>query len=153
MSKKIWALSSGVYSDYTVHALFTTKELAEQAAEVHRGHEDYRYEEPRVEEFYLYEEIPERVTIYKYQTNIWDDGTETDVRQNFETGFPWQHWRAVVRVRSRYVRAPFHNDRGGRLEVWGTDEKAVAKTFSDKRAMIMAATDSGVTPGEWNRDE
>jgi hypothetical protein len=61
--RKIWAVSSGSYSDYGVHAMFETEELAKAVA----GYDNY-YD---VEEFILYDEVPAKVpryTVYVAQT-------------------------------------------------------------------------------------
>jgi len=58
-SKKVYALSSGSYSDYMVHALFTTKELAEEARDRSRN-----CWLPAIEEFDLYDEVPEQNVTY-----------------------------------------------------------------------------------------
>jgi hypothetical protein len=37
----------------------------------------------------------------------------------------------------RWVRAPVHDGKGGRLEVYGTDEQRVRQTFSDRKAQLL----------------
>jgi hypothetical protein len=144
--RRVWSLSSGSYSDYQVLALFTTKKLAEAALVAHQAEEEYP--EARVEEFTLYDEVPERATVYLIVSVLWDDGRETasqlwgDSKPGVLTSttkLPWNHWyRGTPRVKSSFVRAPVYKNQGGRLEAWGTDEQAVKQAFSDRKARIVA---------------
>jgi hypothetical protein len=74
---KVYAVSSGEYSYYTIEAVFTTKELAEAHCAVHGG--SRAYGEAFVEEFPLFDRLPERVTWYgrSVRLNEQDDDAHT----------------------------------------------------------------------------
>ncbi len=137
---KAYAVVSGSYSDYTVHAIFTNRLAALEAA-VQHGQDD-TYSAADVEDIVLYEDVPEKETIYRMIQTIWDDGrVQDDLRQDSDTRLPWNTWYDAPRdgrPKVRYVRAPMHKDKGGRLEVFGRDEQAVKQAFSDRKAQILA---------------
>jgi hypothetical protein len=136
--RKLWALTAGSYSDYQVHALFPTKKLAEAGVEAHNKDKEAWIEGAQVETLYLYDEVPEPTTSWKYQAELWDDGLTTNEYLDSTTALPWNHLRgeAPKRPKVRYVRAPIYNNKGGRLEVYGSDEQAVKQAFSDNKARI-----------------
>lgn len=133
----IYALSRGHYSDYRVSALFPTQELAEQALALDRADEE-SYGDAFIETFQLHDAVPEPITMHFKTVTIWDDGTTTHHTEYDRTALPWNHLVAPHRVHHRYIRAPIHNDQGGRLTVHGTDLEAVRRTFSDRRAELLA---------------
>lgn len=144
---KVWALTTGSYSDYSIKALFTKKRLAKAAMLVNKADsEAWSYGDENVETFYLYDEVPEPSTTWYYQANLWDDGTVTEERLTSTTALPWNHWwgEGTERPHVRYVRAPIHQNRGGRLEVRGSDEQAVKQAFSDNKARIRVER-AGIT--------
>lgn len=140
MSATVYALAVGAYSDYHIKALFPTEELAEEAVKANKG-DDRWHDESRVEAFILYDEIPERITVYRVQEVIWDNGETTDYRADESTNLPWNQWydfNENGRPEVRYVRAPVHRNKGGRLEVSGTDQQAVNQAFGDDKAKLLA---------------
>lgn len=139
MGDTLYALSQGAYSDYHVLALFTSKKLAEQALEAHKADEEWS-RDARIEEFDLFDELPEPVTEHYYQVEIWDDGRVTNENIRQATHLPWNHLDGTPKPRPhvRWVRAPMYRDQGGRLEVRGSDEQAVKQAFSDNKARILA---------------
>jgi len=138
--KKVHAVSSGTYSDYRVHALFHSESDAEKARAQLAGSEDFYGGSARVESFHLFDEgepvvpVPWRMV----RVNIWDDGTTGDVDEANEMKWPWE-FEAGRRVDVRWVRAPVHQGKGGRLEVYGTDLQAIGQSFSDNRAQVLAS--------------
>lgn len=70
MSTTAWAVVSGSYSDYRVHALFTTKEGAQQHADARNRHDSCLYDKATVEPFPVYteNEQPHRVDCYHART-------------------------------------------------------------------------------------
>jgi hypothetical protein len=137
---KIYAVTTGSYSDYRVKALFTSKKLAKAAAEATAADTESWYGDASVETFHIYDEVPEKATAWYYQANLWDDGTVTEERLTSDTALPWNLlWgEAPARPSVRFVRAPIHKNKGGRLEVRGSDEQAVKQAFSDNKARILA---------------
>jgi hypothetical protein len=136
---KVWAVSQGSYSDYSVKALFPTKKLAEAARVAHAAEEEW--DEGRVEWFYLYDEVPEPVTAYYMTETLWDNGDTSDMYERAETRLPWNHWNAPPangRPQVWFVRAPVHENKGGRLDVKGYDLQAVRQAFGDRKGMERA---------------
>ncbi len=136
---RIWVLSTGSYSDYSVVAAFPTKALAEAAmnANATLDEELWSGNTYRVESLPLFIEPPQIVTTYSLSAEISDNGT---VRLSPErTRREWefdQLYQSGPRPFVRFVRAPVHKDKGGRLDVHGTDQRAVEQAFSDNVARI-----------------
>ena len=140
MSKKMWALSSGSYSDYRVKVLFASKKLAEEAVRADNADKE-SWGESFSEVFEVYDTVPEMVTVHVWQEAIYDDGTTSDFRASAHSHLPWNHYWDYAengRPKVRFVRAPMYHNRGGRLEVSGTDEQAVKQAFTDNKARILA---------------
>lgn len=136
----VWLVSSGSYSDYSVHAAFTTKELAEETASVFNAATD-SWHDYFVEERPLLSRPGEMVTTWRASVNIWDDGTTSDMREvsaRVEPEVNLLYPEDAVPARWRWVRAPVHQGKGGRLEVSGVDLERVRRVFGDKRAEILA---------------
>src|SRR5207253_3337328 len=102
-----------------------------------RGH---RYSDARIEEMPMLSAVPEKVTLHERYVQVWDDGTTSDQVEQVRTEWPFDMlWPERNRpVGWRWVRAPIHNGRGGRLEVWGTSKGRVDKVFSERRAQLLA---------------
>lgn len=131
-----WAVSSGSYSDYRVKCIVSSKKLAEQIAAV----ETDGYTSYFVESIPFFDRMPERITVHGIQANLWDDDTsdEAAVSERVEWEHDMLYPEQIAPVRWRWVRAPVHNTKGGRLEVYGTDLTRVRKVFSDRRALILS---------------
>lgn len=145
--KHLWAVASGEYSDYRVHAVFETKAQADAAAllNVPDSYNDYRVEEIQ---FYPKGTKAKMVTVYSLQVNLWDDGRWNRGNSNssaepsgalnpisrVQPEFNSWHADAGPRPKTRFVRAPCHNGKGGRFEVYGTNRSAVLKTVKDRVA-------------------
>lgn len=138
ISKGMWAVSSGSYSDYRVMAVCDSKQRAEKAASVLNS--EGGYGEAFAEEIRYLDHDPKQYTIHSINENLWDNGTSSEHHESQRT--EWEHdlmFPEHVRpVGWRWVRAPMHDNKGGRLEVYGTSLKRVQKVFSDKTAEIRA---------------
>lgn len=134
----LWVISTGEYSDYRVLAAFANKELAEDAARM-RAPDGWR-DEYRVETLPYFEDKPKLVTLHLHNVEVWDDGTTSDpvIRERTEVEFDMLYGHYKRPVGWRWVRAPIHQGKGGRLEVYGTSRQRVAKVFSDTRARLLA---------------
>lgn len=137
MDETVYAVTTGSYSDYRVHAVCRTKAGAERLAGRMRADVDGWHTDADTIPLPVVDPEIEQVVTLSLSENLWDDGTTSDVRDGQRTEwpfipmqFPKQGWR--------WVRAPVHQGKGGRLEVWGTDHEAVRRVFSDKRAEIRA---------------
>ena len=139
----VWAVSSGSYSDYRVLGLFPTKELAERAAmEVCGIDKGYRYD-AFTESFTLWaaDDMPQAVTFWRVNQTWWDDGSITGEDEEEWT----QHELATLfdipsgdRVAVRWVRAPMHKGKGGRIELTGRSLDGCRKVLSEWRARWVA---------------
>ena len=142
--RKIWAVTRGSYSDYRVQALFATKEQAQHHLAVARGTSGDIWNRPEdIEEFDFYDEgeEPVLVTEYSRMAEVWDDGRVTQEREGVRTEWDYDplFGRPTARPSVRFVRAPIHKDKGGRLEIRGTDKQAVDQAFSDNLAQLKVA--------------
>lgn len=137
-TKTVNVISSGSYSDYRVHAvvegsLKDAKRLVDRA----NGIRDSYHDEYVVESLPVVTADVERVSILSLQENIWDDGTTTEAHERTNVEWPFDALHEQGALSWRWVRAPMHKNRGGRLEVSGTDHERVRKVFSDRRAALM----------------
>lgn len=137
MSKKIWAVSSGSYSDYRVHALFETEQGAEDAAREANANEGY--EDHFTEEFTFYPkgESPEPFIIWEASIELYDDGSYGAVKVTSDgPKMDFQHYKAPPknRPRIRQVRAPYLKGKGARLDVTGRTDTMVRKVVNDRLA-------------------
>lgn len=143
MSGHVWLVSSGSYSGYRVHCAAPSKKAAKDIVSVMNGADSNPYVD--YYEDYFVEQVPviekaERVTVYGLEVVISDAGTvrEESVRDRDEWNVSPLYPERLRPVTIRWVRAPCHDGRAGRLEVYGTDRERVRKTFSDMRAQLLA---------------
>ena len=136
MADVMYAIVSGEYSDYQVHCVCPTKEDAEDI--VARANVDkspyYAY---RVEEMPVCDRSIQQVVTLQLQTTIWDNGEETDTRENTYIEWPFDTMYGAPVIRWRWVRAPMHHGEGGWLEVMGTDHERVRKVYGELRARLQ----------------
>lgn len=136
----VWGLTRGSYSDYRICAIFERKEDAEAALNVRDARIGWGGGED-VEEFSFYPAggSPLTVTTHHWTGEFTDAGDEP--RRNKAVEVEWEYNRSDPsgpRPSVRFVRAPIHRDKGGRLEVRGTDLLAVQHAWSDNVARIRA---------------
>ena len=137
----LWAVSRGSYSDYRVLCVCDSKKRAKGVVKAMKASKQSLYgDDPFVEEIVYLDRDPERVTVYGISEELLDSG-ESDNRRDSER-VEWEHDMLYPEynrpVTWRWVRAPYIEKRGGRLEVNGTDLERVRKVFSDRRAMILS---------------
>ena len=135
--KSVWVVSSGSYSDYRVHCAAPSKRGAREIVAALNGADEWTK--------YFVEQVPviekaERITVYGIEAVIEDAGTvrEESVRDRDEWNVNPLYPERLRPVTVRWVRAPIYNGKAGRLEVYGTDEERVRKTYSDMRAQLLA---------------
>lgn len=131
----MWVISQGEYSDYRVLAICASKELADAQVALITGGED-SYGAARVEEMMFLAEVVQPVVSLALSVTIWDDGATSHERESMRSDWPWEFYGGPVSW--RWVRAPIHNGKGGRLDVNGTDLERVRRVFSDRRAELLA---------------
>lgn len=131
-----YMVTSGEYSDYHVLGVFEDKATAEAWA---GG--------CRVEEILFIKAgtPPKKVTEYWQHVELWDDGRVDRNEMHSNTGLVISMYNGIPpsRPRVRYIRAPWHDGRGGRLEVRGDSAEAVAKVVSERIAMWKAGAWAG----------
>lgn len=137
--KKVWVLSRGSYSDYRVLCVVSGKKKDAEllAARMNATQESY-YDEVEVESLPVVTKDVQQVEILRLQVNIWDNGKTSDDHTNVRVEWPQDALFGTPELEWRWVRAPMHNNRGGRLEVWGSDHERVRKVFSDRIALIVS---------------
>lgn len=133
-----WVVTQGEYSDYRICAVCPTQADAEALAARANETEESEYYEYRVESVFLADADLEKVTTFYRSVTVWDDGRTTETNPREVTDWPWAWNITTHKVHWRWVRAPTHNGRGGRLDVCGTSARLVAKVFSDRRARLLA---------------
>jgi hypothetical protein len=89
--------------------------------------------------------MPKLVTTYFQSSELSDSGEYQIGEVQTETDYPIASlWGTPPkRPKVRYVRAPCHNDKGGRLEVRGASKQAVLKVTSERIAMWKAGAWAG----------
>lgn len=115
--KTVFLLTSGEYSDYTVHMAFPTRELADQACEV--ANSSRGYASFGVEEYPLLEEVPKLVTVYNM--------SEMQGAWTFDM---WEHEASTTCYGEDAYIFPGRRP----LVVRGLDEERVKKVYSDTLA-------------------
>jgi len=152
MTDKMWALSSGSYSDYRVLCVCPSKKVAKQLAARYNA-DNRSYDEVYVEQIaFVSDPDIQRIEIMSMFQEIWDNGEISEPRQQYRVEWPFDllYPEAAVPVSVRWVRAPIHHNKGGRLEVHGTDHERVRKTFSEMSAALR--TDDALrAKGEFRR--
>lgn len=136
MSKKLYSVTSGSYSDYQVHAVFARKQDAEQAIREapEKGFRD-GYEISEMP-YFPSGALPVVATLHFISENWWDDESRTQYNERSEVVSEldpsWHTWPDRPYV--RFVRAPMHKDKGGRIEITVLDDMNLArKVYSDNK--------------------
>lgn len=137
--KTVYVIASGEYSDYRVLAVVDGTEAEAEVLAARANHGE-PYKEFRVEALPVVAPDVQQITCLSMQVTIWDDGTTDEEHQRIDARWPFDLlWSDEGRpVGARWVRAPMHQGKGGRLEVRGADHERVRKTFSDLRAALLA---------------
>lgn len=134
--RKMYAISSGDYSDYRVAVLVETKEEAEKLCEKMNRFTGGFYPAYRVEEYDVADSSAERMVILLMQEVLLDGGGTREAREDASPDWPWDVDQ--VAVKWRWVRAPYLRGQGGRLEVSGADHELVRKVFAEKKAALQS---------------
>lgn len=145
--KNIYAIAAGCYSDYRVLAVCDDSETAEQWAKALREDEGVWKSDARVETLPVIPkgDTPRKVVTYHRQIELSDNGNSGGEREwsNEDFIIDLLYGEPTVRPNVRYVRAPCHNNLGGRLEVRGADKTYVDKVFNDRLRMWKAGQYGG----------
>jgi len=137
--RTVWAVTRGSYSDYKVLAIFAANADAERHLATASASGIWNRAES-VEQFDFYDEgeQPELITWYERSAVILDDGSATHENESVQTDWDYDqlYGHQTARPSVRFVRAPIYQDKGGRLEIRGTDRQAVNQSYGDNLAQI-----------------
>lgn len=130
-------VSRGAYDDYApVLACPTAKDATSIADRLNRY-------ERSTGDGYFTEELPvltardlAQVDVYVRSVDVFDDGRTRN--QPVRVDETWTFDVRAVDCAWRWVRPPAMEGRGGRLDVWGTDQRAVAWALKDVLARLQA---------------
>lgn len=136
--KIAYMIVSGSYSDYRVHCIVEEKQEAEKLlAKMNVVGRNTYYESYDIEEIDVVDSTLERASMLYLREEILDNGSTENRGEVIRAEWPWESEGYQRPMRWRWVRAPYIEDRGGRLEVSGTDHDLVRKTFEEKRAALI----------------
>lgn len=137
--KTIYAISSGSYSDYRVLAVCEDEATAEAWAKALREEPDGWRTDANVESMLMLEagEPVIKRHCVDLRQELSDNGTERpyNVSESDEYEIGSIQDAPPKRPSVRFVRAPMHNGKGGRLEITGQTLKAVMKVYSEQYAV------------------
>lgn len=123
---KQYAISCGDYSDYRIECILapgTTEQQAHAILNKLNAGNRYSFEECRLEEFYVQDGMPKKVTIYCVFAD-WQEGVEPHVIKT-KSHWPWEIADVIGRG-SKIMHL-----RGGQAQVWDVDEKKAIKKIAD----------------------
>lgn len=134
--KKVWAVESGEYEQRGVDAIFATPELAEAHAK-ERGQDSF------VEEYWMYDEAPRRLTLHERRGRVWPCGR---VRDEGVRAHKW--WEYISSIDDGLAKPLMQNDsfpnlwRDGTtyIVVNGTDEESVEEAYRQRVAAALVET-------------
>lgn len=132
---EMWAVSNGCYSDYHVLCVCPTK--ADAKAILAKIKDDESEPGAFIESFPVADATSRSVAVLVLAQEVWDNGTTGDLRERTEMAWPWSYTPPVP-ITWRWVRPPVQRNKGGRLDMQGTDHERVRKTFSELRARLLA---------------
>jgi hypothetical protein len=154
--KEVFCISSGEYSDYQVLAVCEDKATAEAWIAALHNDEDGWYRTARLESLPVIVPgaKPEKERQYSQHVELLDDGTIKSGDIRLHCDFPVGGYGSPPPVRPlvRYVRAPCHHGKGGRLEVRASTAEAVAKVVGERIAMWKAGAFGGPRHEEINEE-
>lgn len=138
-ARKVYAISSGSYSDYRVLGVAEDEETAKTWAAAIRNAPDSMHHDADVEEmtFIPAGAVPKTRHRVSLMQEWWDDGTERrlGVIEAEEYEIASYHGEVPVRPKVRFVRAPMYGGLGGRIEIEGRTRAAVMKVYSEQKAV------------------
>lgn len=138
---KVWAVSTGEYSDYSIVAYFSSEEAANRYVEIHGS--DYRVEDGAP----IHDEVPEPADVLWTFVELASPApaTPTERVEHCVPGIDVE--QAACRVRT------FRGLRGSRgIQAYGTDHTRVRKAMSERMARVIAEWDLPGPDPEWSDD-
>lgn len=140
ISERCWVLASGQYSDYSVLCVVRgSKADAELLAARMNASGTQSYDEVEVEEMTVVRpKDVQMVEILTMSVEVYDTGKAAETKTSIRAMWNIEDDEGQVAASWRWIRAPYIESRGGRLDVRGIDHERVRKVFSDRRAALMA---------------
>lgn len=133
--RTMWAVSAGD-SDYRVLCICETEETAKIVAAKYNQDSDYCSAD--VEEIALVDGSVQPESILYMQQEILDDGTTRNLSEMFRAEWPFERLHEAQGATWRWIRAPYIQHVGGRLEAQGKDHERVRRIFGEQKAALMA---------------
>lgn len=138
---KIPVITVGSFDDYRILvAVDGTLEDARLLASRLRG--SGRYSDANEEELLVVKADIPQVEVLKVSTTIWDDGQVDEAQPRVSVQWPWERYNSddelIAAAEWRWVRAPMHMGKGGRLDVEGTDHALVRQVLAEEAERILA---------------
>ena len=145
MSKSIWAVTRGSYSDYRVLCICEDKATATNFANNYNSRRVEYIDEAEVEEFKYYpkDSQPKRITTYRSEAKLYDDRHVTDVKYWNYTEWEFETYCDIPpakRPNVEYCRAPIFNNKGGFLRISCQDKESVAKATTERIAAFKSGS-------------
>src|SRR3990172_9213317 len=139
MGDTVYVITSGGYDSYLVHAVVRGKKRAVDMLAARASSETYRggY---RIETLPVVDADVTPLQLTQICQDIWDDGTSGEETVTVRAEWPFDLVQPQQNVPAgwRWVRAPCHEGKGGRLEVYGTDAVLVEALFDDMKAALQS---------------
>lgn len=131
--RRVWAVSSGAYSDYGVIAIFATEKQAEDFAAVVPSHGWRSDAFVEAMTFYDEGETPQAVEVFWRRGRVIDGevvADETSSDTQWECDGLWGDPKPLFGART--YCPPVDKGVGQRVEARGTDKRKVDKAFTDR---------------------
>jgi len=158
---RIYVVSDGEYSDYSVLFACPDEATAEAAAAAVRGMEHSWHRNAFVESLPMFDAPPKSVPVFRGRAGVWRaTGKRFSCTIGFGDALP--SWDDVIQLYygewEPEASCPAAKHRRFCAEAWpnalcvevaGRDREAVAKTLTDQMAQAVDAVDRGVTEKQW----
>lgn len=133
--KYVYAISHSEYSDYSVTCICETEEEANKLRDKLNDETNETVYKYYVERFLLCDSSIQKTLVLSISITLWDDGTESQKVVKWTEEWPF-NYEGNPSCNWRWTRAPIHKEKGGTLEVWGTNFTLVRRTYKEKRLML-----------------
>lgn len=134
--RKVWPVSTGSYSDWNIHALYESKELANQAAEKLSKEGGWIFSDAMVDKpLMVSDQLPVALPVLTLRCRIYENGTVEEGEPEIENDWDFQDGEDLTSQRWGW----YTEGHWGMLSVVGRDHDRVRKVYSDRKAEIVGA--------------
>lgn len=129
--KNMRALVSGEYSDFHVVGICLSKKDAKEAMLRINAEEGNSYNSVDIDRYPVLDGTVHKVDVLRMSRTFWDDGREEKGyggREYIQREWDYENPTGLSWL---WVRAPVHNNKGGRLDIQGSDHERVRKVFGE----------------------